>query len=53
MDGLLEYFPHGFHEPYYETYLSWDIAVSCGAAGLTAERETLAFLTKVTTWRKA
>ncbi|MBU2607001.1 MAG: class I SAM-dependent methyltransferase [Alphaproteobacteria bacterium] len=53
MDGLLEYFPQGFHEPYYETYLSWDIAASCGAAGLTAERETLAFLTKVTTWRKA
>ena len=52
MDGLLEYFPHGFHEPYYESYLSWDMAASCGGAGLTAERETLAFLTKVTTWRK-
>ena len=53
MDGLLEYFPHGFHEPYYETYLSWDIADACANAGLANERETLAFLTKVTTWRKA
>ena len=53
MDGLLEYFPHGFHEPYYEGYLSWDMAAACTGAGLTAERETLAFLTKVATWRKA
>lgn len=52
MDGLLEYFPHGFHEPYYEGYLSWDKAAACSAAGLVKERETLAFLTKVTTWRK-
>jgi ubiquinone/menaquinone biosynthesis C-methylase UbiE len=52
MDGLLEYFPHGFHEPYYESFLSWDIADACGVAGLSKERETLAFLTKVTTWRK-
>tara|TARA_R110000787_G_scaffold39066_6_gene98120 strand:+ start:3138 stop:4208 length:1071 start_codon:yes stop_codon:yes gene_type:complete len=53
MDGLLEYFPHGFHEPYYEGYLSWDLAAACTGAGLAKERETLAFLTKVTTWRKA
>ena len=53
MDGLLEYFPHGFHEPYYEGYLSWEMAAACTGAGLTAERETLAFLTKVATWRKA
>ncbi|KCZ88902.1 hypothetical protein HJO_15334 [Hyphomonas johnsonii MHS-2] len=52
MDGLLEYFPHGFHEPYYETYLAWDKAAACETAGLVKERETLAFLTKVTTWRK-
>ncbi|MEQ8299917.1 MAG: class I SAM-dependent methyltransferase [Hyphomonas sp.] len=52
MDGLLEYFPHGFHEPYYEGYLSWDLADACIGWGLAKERETLAFLTKVTTWRK-
>ena len=52
MDGLLEYFPHGFHEPYYKGYLSWDVAKACQSAGFEADRQTLAFLTKVTTWRK-
>ncbi|MCA8900042.1 MAG: class I SAM-dependent methyltransferase [Hyphomonas sp.] len=52
LDGMLEYFPHGFHEPYYEDYLAWDRAGACAAAGLAEERRTLAFLTKVTTWRK-
>jgi SAM-dependent methyltransferase len=52
MDGLLEYFPHGFHEPYYDGYLSWDLAGDAAGAGLTLEREQLAFLSKVTCWRK-
>jgi ubiquinone/menaquinone biosynthesis C-methylase UbiE len=52
IDGLLEYFPHGFHEPYYKGYLSWDVGAALGEAGFEKERETLAFLTKVTTWRK-
>ena len=53
MDGLLEYFPHGFHEPYYMTYLSWDLEDACTQAGFVKVRETLAFLTKVTVWRAA
>lgn len=24
LNGLLEYFPHGFHEPYYKDYLAWN-----------------------------
>lgn len=52
MDGLLEYFPHGFHEPYYTSYLSWDVGEACNGAGFAKEREQLAFLTKVTTWRR-
>lgn len=52
LDGFLEYFPEGFHEPYYKGYLSYDFAPVMAGAGLEAERETLAFLTKVKTWRK-
>jgi len=51
MDGLLEYFPHGFHEPYYKGYLGWNLPGALEAQGFVRERETLAFLTKVTTWR--
>ena len=52
LDGILEYFPHGFHEPYYKSYLSWDVTEACTAQGFVKERETLAFLTKITTWRR-
>jgi ubiquinone/menaquinone biosynthesis C-methylase UbiE len=52
LDGLLEYFPHGFHEPYYKGYLSWDADKACGTAGLLPERQSLAFLTKISTYRK-
>ena len=53
LDGLLEYFPHGFHEPYYKGYLGWDLDAAMTAAGFIKARETLAFLTKVTVWYKA
>lgn len=53
MDGLLEYFPHGFHEPYYLNYLDWDRDQVCENAGLLKQRQTLAFLTKVTTYRRS
>ena len=52
MDGLLEYFPHGFHEPYYKGYLGWNLPAALEAQGFVRERGTLAFLTKVTTWRR-
>lgn len=52
LDGLLEYFPHGFHEPYYQGYLGWDLGKALEESGFVKERETLAFLTKVTTWRR-
>ena len=53
LDGFLEYFPEGFHEPYYKGYLSWDFEPAMRAAGLVPERSQLAFLTKVRVWRKA
>jgi len=48
MDGLLEYFPHGFHEPYYRHYLEWNLEEAAAQAGFLKQRDTLAFLTKVT-----
>lgn len=53
MDGILEYFPHGFHEPYYMNYLEWDRDRACADVGLIKEKDTLAFLTKVSTYRNA
>lgn len=53
LDGLLEYFPHGFHEPYYKDYLGWDLSTALEGAGFRKEGETLAFLTKVTIWRRS
>lgn len=52
LDGLLEYFPHGFHEPYYKGYLDWNLDAALEAQGFVKERGTLAFLTKVTVWRR-
>lgn len=53
LDGILELFPEGFHEPYYKAYLGWDFGPAMQAAGFTLEKTELAFLTKVNVWRKA
>lgn len=52
LDGFLEYFPEGFHEPYYKGYLSWVFDPSMQKHGFTSERLSHAFLTKVRVWRK-
>jgi len=52
VDGFLEYFPEGFHEPYYKGYLSWEFDPHMSEFGFTSERLKLAFLTKVRVWRK-
>ncbi|MEL6664382.1 MAG: class I SAM-dependent methyltransferase [Pseudomonadota bacterium] len=51
LDPFLEYFPEGFHEPYYKQYLGWDFAPAMEAAGFESERIETAFLTKVRSWR--
>jgi ubiquinone/menaquinone biosynthesis C-methylase UbiE len=54
LDGLLEYFPHSFHEPYYTSWLDLDLAPIRAEVGLVPDGPpSLAFLTKVTRWRKA
>lgn len=51
-DGLLEYFPMAFHEPYFIDYLRRDLSRLFAEAGLTVERVDLAYLSKVMTLRK-
>ncbi|MGD9981710.1 MAG: methyltransferase domain-containing protein [Hyphomonadaceae bacterium] len=52
LDRMLEYFPVGFHEPYFTSYLKEDFAALFGEAGFDVEETELAFLTKVTRFRK-
>ena len=52
MDGLLEYFPEGFHEPYYKHYLTEDFGKLFSEAGLVPSDPDPVFLTKIQTWTK-
>ncbi len=52
LDAYLEFFPEAFHEPYFKSYLNWDLAEAMAPCGFSLERTTHAFLTKVTVWRK-
>jgi ubiquinone/menaquinone biosynthesis C-methylase UbiE len=52
LDQMLEYFPHGFHEPYYGSYVKADLPALFAAAGLALESVDTAFLTKVMVFRK-
>jgi ubiquinone/menaquinone biosynthesis C-methylase UbiE len=52
-EALTEFFPQAFHEPYYESYLTWNVGEAFGSAGLTKQSETPAFLSKVVAFSKA
>lgn len=52
LDRMLEYFPVGFHEPYFNSYLSEDFVTLFGEAGLEKEQCELAFLTKIMRFRR-
>jgi SAM-dependent methyltransferase len=47
LDRMLEYFPVGFHEPYYQSYLDEDLVALFADAGFAHVETELAFLTKV------
>lgn len=51
-DGLLEFFPIGFHEPYFNSYLAEDFATLFARHGLTQTQATPAFLSKVMVFEK-
>lgn len=53
LDRMLEYFPIGFHEPYFSSYQKEDLPALFGEFGLVVEETELAFLTKVIRFRKA
>jgi ubiquinone/menaquinone biosynthesis C-methylase UbiE len=52
LNQMLEYFPHGFHEPYYGSYLKEDLIGMFDSVGLHHEATELAFLTKVLVFRR-
>ncbi|MBU6372606.1 MAG: methyltransferase domain-containing protein [Alphaproteobacteria bacterium] len=52
LDAMLEYFPIGFHEPFYGSYLGEDLEAMFTAAGFVLEETRLAFLTKVMRFRR-
>jgi ubiquinone/menaquinone biosynthesis C-methylase UbiE len=52
-DGLLDLFPHYFHEPYYADYVNSPLEVSAKEAGLTPIDGERAFLSKITALSKS
>jgi ubiquinone/menaquinone biosynthesis C-methylase UbiE len=52
-DGMLELFPHSFHEPYYASYLDEDFPGIAARHGLAHVRDTHAFLSKVMVFDKS
>ncbi len=51
-DGLLDLFPHYFHEPYYAEYVGGSLEEWCDAAGLRLVSTEHAFLSKVAAFAK-
>ena len=51
-DGLLDLFPHYFHEPYYAEYASGSLEEWFGAAGLRPMSSENAFLSKIAAFTK-
>jgi ubiquinone/menaquinone biosynthesis C-methylase UbiE len=52
LNRMLEYFPVGFHEPFFTSYQGEDLIALFAEAGLAHEATELAFLTKVMRFRK-
>jgi ubiquinone/menaquinone biosynthesis C-methylase UbiE len=52
LDTLLEAFPRGFHEPYYDSYCRLNLGAHFKTTGLEQGEEKIAFLTKATVFRK-
>jgi ubiquinone/menaquinone biosynthesis C-methylase UbiE len=52
-DGLLEYFPVGFHEPYYWDFVTSDLPALFAKAGLRHTETNIAFFSRVMVFVKA
>ncbi len=51
-DGLIEVFPKLLHEPYYASFVKTDLDALFASAGLTRESADIAYLTKISVFRK-
>ena len=51
-DGLLEVFPVGYHEPYFDGYTREDLDALFGEAGFAPVHRSLAFVSKVVAYRR-
>jgi ubiquinone/menaquinone biosynthesis C-methylase UbiE len=51
-DGLLDWFPEHYHEPYYESYVDEDFPVLAREFGLAYQRDDKAFLSKIMLFEK-
>jgi ubiquinone/menaquinone biosynthesis C-methylase UbiE len=51
-EALTEFFPQAFHEPYFESYLTWDMVLALGDVGLSAMSAKPAFLSKIVAFEK-
>ncbi len=52
-DGLLDLFPHYFHEPYYAAYAKGNLEAWCREAGLAPVATEQAFLSKVAAFSRS
>jgi ubiquinone/menaquinone biosynthesis C-methylase UbiE len=52
-DGLLDLFPHYFHEPYYSDYVTGSLETWGATAGLAPMSSENAFLSKVAAFTRA
>ena len=52
LNSLLEYFPEGFHEPYFKSYLAEDFAGLFSSHGLEPQPVFTSFLTRIQSWTK-
>jgi ubiquinone/menaquinone biosynthesis C-methylase UbiE len=51
-DGMLQLFPHNYHEPYYQSYLGEEFSSIAADVGLTHVRSLNAFVSKVMVFDK-
>lgn len=51
-DGMIDAFPHLLHEPYFTSYAKTDFTKLFGEAGLKGEGSEIAYLTKISVFRK-
>ena len=52
LNALLEYFPEGFHEPYYKSYLREEFDSLFSEQGLVPDKVQPVFLTRIQSWKR-